>query len=109
MRLPELFCGFPRTPGRGPVPYPVACLPQAWASGSLFMLLQAVLGIRIAGGKKEVHIERPLLPEGIEVLRVRQLPVGEARIDIEFHRLGKEVGAFPLGHTQGGVNVLLHL
>jgi hypothetical protein len=40
---------------------------------------------------------------------VRQLPVGEARIDIEFHRLGKEVGAFPLGHTQGGVNVLLHL
>jgi glycogen debranching enzyme len=109
MRLPELYCGFPRAPGQGPVPYPVACLPQAWASGSLFMLLQAALGIRIDGARKEVHIERPLLPEGIESLRVRQLPVGETRIDIEFHRLGKEVGAFPVGHAQGGVNVLLHL
>ncbi len=109
MRLPELYCGFPRVAGRGPVPYPVACLPQAWASGSLFMLLQAALGIRIDGGRKEVHIERPLLPEGVELLRVRQLPVGDARIDIEFHRLGEEVGAFPLGHIAHGVNVLLHL
>jgi len=109
MRLPELYCGFPRAPGQGPVPYPVACLPQAWASGSLFMLLQAALGIHIDGLRREVHIERPLLPEGIESLRVRQLPVGEARIDIEFHRLGKEVGAFPVGHAQAGVNVLLHL
>ena len=109
MRLPELYCGFSRVAGRGPVPYPVACLPQAWASGSLFMLLQAALGIRIDGAKKEVHIERPLLPEGVESLRVRQLPVGDARIDIEFHRLGNEVGAFPLGHVARGVNVLLHL
>jgi glycogen debranching enzyme len=109
MGLPELYCGFPRVPGQGPVPYPVACLPQAWASGSLFMLLQAALGIRIDGGKKEVHIERPLLPEGIESLRVCELPVGEARIDIDFHRLGDDVGAFPLGHTERGVNVLLHL
>src|SRR5690606_25580950 len=33
MRLPELFCGFPRAPGEPPVAYPVACLPQAWAAG----------------------------------------------------------------------------
>jgi glycogen debranching enzyme len=109
LRLPELYCGFPRAPGQGPVPYPVACLPQAWASGSLFMLLQAALGIRIDGGNKEVHIERPLLPEGIESLRLRQLPVGDARIDIEFHRRGEEVGAFPLGHAERGVKVMLHL
>ncbi|WP_293900141.1 glycogen debranching N-terminal domain-containing protein, partial [Phenylobacterium sp.] len=31
MRLPELFCGFPRAAGEAPVAYPVACLPQAWA------------------------------------------------------------------------------
>ena len=41
MRLPELFCGFERAAGEPPVAYPVACLPQAWASGSVFMVLQA--------------------------------------------------------------------
>jgi glycogen debranching enzyme len=32
-RLPELFCGFHRRPGEGPTLYPVACAPQAWATG----------------------------------------------------------------------------
>lgn len=109
MRLPELYCGFARDGAQGPVPYPVACLPQAWASGSMFMLLQATLGIRIDGARKEVHIDRPLLPEGIESLRVCALPVGTARIDVEFHRLGDEVAAVPFGHTETGVTVLVHL
>jgi glycogen debranching enzyme len=109
MRLPELYCGFARDGAQGPVPYPVACLPQAWASGSVFMLLQATLGIRIDGARREIHIDRPLLPEGIASLRVCALPVGAARIDIEFHRLGDEVGAVPFGHTETGVTVLAHL
>ena len=109
LRLPELYCGFARDATQGPVPYPVACMPQAWASGSIFMLLQSSLGIRIDGNAREVHIERPVLPEGIESLRLRELPVGDAQIDIEFHRIGEEVGAVPSGHTEGGVNVLAHL
>jgi glycogen debranching enzyme len=109
MRLPELFCGFPRIAGQGPVPYPVACLPQAWSSGSVFMLLQASLGVRIDGRRKEVHIERPLLPIGIESLRIRDLPVGDVRIDLEFHRIGEEVVAVPTKHVDGGVRVLAHL
>lgn len=109
MRLPELYCGFSRDATQGPVPYPVACQPQAWASGSLFMLLQATLGIRIDGAAKEVHIQRPVLPQGIETLRIGKLPVGDACIDIEFHRLGDQVGTVPSGHTEGGVNVLAHL
>jgi glycogen debranching enzyme len=109
MRLPELYCGFSRDASQGPVPYPIACLPQAWASGSIFMLLQATLGIRVNGAAKEVHIQRPLLPEGIGSLRIGELPVGDTRIDIEFHRLGNEVGTVPFRHTEGGVNVLAHL
>ena len=31
-RLPELFAGFSRTQFETPVPYPVACHPQAWAA-----------------------------------------------------------------------------
>ena len=46
-RLPELFCGFVRRPGKGPALCPVACSPQAWAAGAVFMLLQASLGLRV--------------------------------------------------------------
>ena len=38
-RLPELFCGFDRDESHIPVPYPVACSPQAWAAGSSFLFL----------------------------------------------------------------------
>jgi glycogen debranching enzyme len=109
MRLPELYCGFPRIIGQGPAPYPVACLPQAWSSGSVFMLLQAILGVRIDGRCKEVHIERPLLPLGVESLSIRDLPVADARIDLQFHRIGDEIAAVPAKHVVAGVRVLAHL
>jgi glycogen debranching enzyme len=109
MRLPGLYCGFPRITGQGPVPYPVARLPQAWSSGAVFMLVQASLGVRIDDRRKEVHIERPLLPIGIESLKIRDLPVGDARIDLEFHRIGEEVGGVPAKHATGGVRELAHL
>lgn len=109
MRLPELYCGFARIEGQGPAPYPVACLPQAWASGAVFMLLQAALGIRIDGTRKEVRIERPVLPIGIETLTIRNLPVGAERIDLTFHRMGDEVVVAPLKHLQCGVRVLASL
>jgi len=109
MRLPELFCGFRRVPGHGPVPYPVACLPQAWSAGSVFMLLQSILGIRIDGWRREIHIERPLLPHGIESLILRDLPVNDVSVDLEFHRIGAEVVVVPARHVAGGVRVLAHL
>src|SRR5262245_7756473 len=34
-RMPELFCGFPKDLGEGPIRYPVACAPQAWAAGAV--------------------------------------------------------------------------
>ena len=109
MRLPELYCGFPRNTGQGPAPYPVACLPQAWSSGAVFMLLQSCLGVGIDGRRKEVHIERPLLPSGTQSLCIVDLPVGDASIDLEFHRIGEEVVAVPGRHVEGGVRVLAHL
>ncbi|HEX7116546.1 MAG TPA: amylo-alpha-1,6-glucosidase [Steroidobacter sp.] len=109
MRLPELFCGFTRVPGQAPVPYPVACLPQAWASGSVFLLLQACLGIEIDGARKEVHVRRPTLPIGVESLSVRDLPVADTTIDLEFHRIGEEVVVVPTRHLEHGVRVLAHL
>jgi glycogen debranching enzyme len=109
MRLPELYCGFPRIPGQGPAPYPVACLPQAWSSSTVFLLLQASLGIRIDGRRNEVHIRRPMLPSDIESLCIRDLPFGHARIDLEFHRIGAEVVVVPAKHVDSGVRVLAYL
>jgi glycogen debranching enzyme len=91
MRLPELYCGFPRYPGQGPTPYPVACLPQAWACGAVFMLLQAALGIRIDGRQRAINISRAVLPIGIEALYVRELRVGDARIELHFQRIGDRI------------------
>src|SRR5713101_3750986 len=109
MRLPELYCGFPRIPGQGPAPYPVACLPQAWSSGAVFLLLQASLGIRIDGRRNEVHIRRPMLPSDIESLCIRDLPFCHGRIGLEFLRNGPKVVVVTAKHVENGVRVLAHL
>ncbi|MBS3652210.1 amylo-alpha-1,6-glucosidase [Pseudaminobacter sp. 19-2017] len=91
MRLPELFCGFTRSPGEAPVAYPVACLPQAWSAGSAFMLLQACLGLKVDGWKGEIEVTNPRLPIGIDNLSVRHIRVGEASVDLVFERLRDRV------------------
>ncbi|WPP01138.1 amylo-alpha-1,6-glucosidase [Pseudomonas sp. HR96] len=94
MRLPELYCGFKRAPGEAPIAYPVACLPQAWAAGSVFMLLQACLGIQIDARDCRVVITQPRLPIGIDRLEVQKLEFGQHRIDITFARIGDRVTAY---------------
>jgi glycogen debranching enzyme len=108
MRLPELFCGFERVKGQPPTPYPVACQPQAWASGSVFMLLGASLGIRIRASDRDVHFHRPRLPVGIESLVLKSLPIGPGTIDVQLHRLGEDVLVIPERHAESGVEVLTH-
>ncbi|MEQ7156413.1 amylo-alpha-1,6-glucosidase [Brevundimonas aurifodinae] len=95
MRLPELFCGFEREPGEGPIAYPVACLPQAWAAGSVFLMLKAALGIEIDAQARTVTIDAPTLPTGIERLTVSRLQVGDASVDLAFERVGDQVVAMP--------------
>jgi hypothetical protein len=84
-------------------------MPQAWSSASVFLLLQACLGIRIDGERQEVHATRPLLPIGVESLSIRGLPVAGKAIDLDFHRIGDEVVVVPSRHLDAGVRVLAHL
>jgi glycogen debranching enzyme len=109
MRLPELFCGFRRAPGESPIAYPVACLPQAWSSGALFMILQACLGLHIDGWNREIHIKRPALPLGIDRIALQGLALGDARIDLMFQRVGERVVAFSTGGDEGAVRILHHI
>ncbi len=109
MRLPELYCGFSRKPGEPPVDYPVACLPQAWSSGALFMLLQACLGIHIDGFSEEVHIRNPHLPLGIDNLVLRCISIGDRSIDLEFQKAGNQVLVSPRKTGRDALPVLLHV
>jgi glycogen debranching enzyme len=91
-RLPELICGFPRLERQGPTLYPVACSPQAWSAGSIFMVLQACLGLQIDAPSQCLRLEHPVLPPFIERLYVRNLCVSGTRVDLSFHRYGSSVG-----------------
>jgi glycogen debranching enzyme len=106
MRLPELFCGFMRAAGEAPVAYPVACLPQAWSAGSVFMMMQACLGMRVDGWKGEVTVDRPRLPIGIDNLVIRNIAVGEARVNVIFERIGDRVVSY-LDHRHEGLAPLV--
>jgi glycogen debranching enzyme len=103
MRLPELFCGFPRRRGEPPTAYPVACLPQAWAAGSPFMMLEACLGVTVDAAKREVLIEQPMLPEGIDWLEIGDMRVGDSTVTITFRRVAGKVVA---SAEQGDVRVV---
>jgi glycogen debranching enzyme len=92
-RLPELFCGLERRFGEGPTLYPVACAPQAWASASVYMLLEACLGVAIHAPRKEVVVQQPYLPKTIPNIRIHNLRVGSARLDIVVNRVGEKVEA----------------
>jgi len=88
-RLPELFCGFPRSQFNTPVPYKVSCVPQAWAAGSIFEMLKATLGIY--PHKEEVDIIHPTLPPGVNKITVNNLQCGNKKLAITFVR-AKEPG-----------------
>ncbi|HVJ05502.1 MAG TPA: glycogen debranching N-terminal domain-containing protein [Candidatus Saccharimonadales bacterium] len=85
-RLPELFCGVQRRPYDEPVHYPVSCSPQAWASGSIFLILASVLGIRPSAHRKELNVINPQLPDWLGHLHIRNLKIGNSRVGLDFTR-----------------------
>ncbi|HYM80990.1 MAG TPA: amylo-alpha-1,6-glucosidase [Candidatus Limnocylindria bacterium] len=105
-RLPELFCGFPRRPAEGPTLYPVACAPQSWAAGAVFMLLEACLGLSIQAAHRRICFRRPMLPESLETVWLRNLHVGDAIADVCLHRHGQDVGLTVLNRT-GRVEIVM--
>ena len=85
-RLPELFCGVDRREGQGPTLYPVACSPQSWAAGAVFMLLQACLNVSVNSKERRLIFDRPYLPQGIPQLSIRDLRVQDGRVSLFLER-----------------------
>ncbi|MCG0278414.1 MAG: amylo-alpha-1,6-glucosidase [Thermanaeromonas sp.] len=98
-RLPELFCGFSREQGE-PVPYPVACIPQSWAAGTVFLLIQALLGLFPRASQGQVYLD-PVLPESLSYLEVRNLKIGGGTLDLLVKREGREYRLELGGNTSG--------
>jgi glycogen debranching enzyme len=99
-RLPELFCGFDRDVSPVPVPYPVACSPQAWAAGSIFLFLETMLGLRPHAVTRELELVRPELPDWLTKVTINNLRVGVADVDLLFHRWRGGTSAEVIRKTQ---------
>jgi glycogen debranching enzyme len=107
-RLPELFCGFRRERRRGPVLYPVACAPQAWASGAAFTMLEAALGLEFDAARGEIRLRDPKLPEFLNEVVLRDLKLGPSSVDLRLRRHDGEVSLEVL-RTRGQIQVSIVL
>ena len=76
LRLPELYCGFDRDDAvnDAPVPYPVSCNPQAWASGALPYVLRSIAGLEANPRRNALHVS-PHLPCWLDWIEFKNLRV----------------------------------
>ena len=104
-RLPELFCGFKKRRGEGPTLYPVACEPQAWASASVYLLLQACLGLSVQAEKNTISFDHPVLPPFLQEVTVKNLKIGSASLDLSLKRHDGDVSINVI-RREGNVEVV---
>jgi glycogen debranching enzyme len=88
-QLPELYAGLQRDPTGFPVQYLGANVPQAWAAGTPFVLLQAMLGLQQDAPHGKLYVD-PALPAWLPDVTLIDLRLGRRRFDIRFWRDGKE-------------------
>jgi glycogen debranching enzyme len=104
-RLPELFCGFQRRRGRGPTLYPVACSPQAWASGAPFLMLQASLGLEFDVARNEIRLRNPCLPPFLQEVALSNLRLGESSADLAVQREPDGKVSLRISRKSGNVQI----
>ncbi|MBZ9987649.1 amylo-alpha-1,6-glucosidase [Mesorhizobium sp. BH1-1-5] len=86
-RMPELYAGSARTPTTFPVQYKRANVPQAWAAGSCFSFLQAIVGMRADAPNGKLYID-PKLPDWMPEMTLTDLRLGENLLHLRFWRTG---------------------
>lgn len=105
-RPPELFCGYERSDEDDPVQYPVACTPQAWATGSIFQLAQMMANLVPDAPGNYLRIIDPALPESINYLSLQNLRIGPTLLDLEFERSGNST-ACRVSKKRGNLRVVI--
>ena len=84
-QLPELYAGLARTETSFPVQYLGANVPQAWAAGSVFSLVTAMLGLSPDAPAGMLYVD-PHLPEWLPDLTLTELLLGPDEFDLRFER-----------------------
>jgi glycogen debranching enzyme len=105
-RPPELFCGYDRTADNSPVRYPVACSPQAWASGTIFQFLHIMVNLAPDAPGNYLRIVDPALPESVHHLSLHNLRIGQTLVDLEFERSGSTT-ACRVTKKRGNLRVII--
>ncbi len=91
-RPPELFCGYERTDDNDrPIQYPVACSPQAWASGTIYQLLCMMVNLVPDTSNNYLRIIDPTLLPSINYLAIQNLHIGQTILDLEFERANNAI------------------
>jgi glycogen debranching enzyme len=88
-QLPELYAGVQRDSTNFPIQYLGANVPQAWAAGSVFALLEAILGFQPDAKRGRLYID-PVLPAWLPDLTLSDLRLGKQVFDLRFQREGEE-------------------
>ena len=92
-----MFAGTSRDDSPFPVQYLGANVPQAWAAGSVFCLVRALLGAEIDVENGVLYVD-PFLPDWLPELRLEGLPIGKRAVDL---RLWREHGQTRAALTRG--------
>jgi glycogen debranching enzyme len=105
-RPPELFCGYEHDGFTSPVDYPVACSPQAWASGSILQLISVMVNLVPNATDNNLRIIDPCLLNSINRLSIQNLRIGQTSLDLEFERLG-DTTACRVTKKRGNLRVII--
>jgi glycogen debranching enzyme len=95
-RLPELWCGDAREPGRPPALYWNSCTPQAWSAGGSFLLIATLLGLGADAPRGRLRIA-PIKTALWQRMEVSGLHFAGHQIDFAVHGDQVRVGRVPPG------------
>ena len=105
-RFPEVFCGFAADEVPVPVQYPVACRPQAWASGAPLLMIRSYGGFAADAPNGKLYIDRPALPSWLQRIEILGMRVGDARLDLVFSN-NDGVTATEIPRKDGDLEILI--
>ncbi|AFY74408.1 glycogen debranching enzyme [Synechococcus sp. PCC 7502] len=105
-RPPELFCGYEHDGFSSPVQYPVACSPQAWATGTIFQLISIMVNLVPNAPGNQLRIIDPTLLNSINRLSIQNLRIGQTLLDLEFERSG-DTTACRVNKKRGSIRVII--
>jgi glycogen debranching enzyme len=110
-RPPEVFAGVQR---EGNVDFPLlypdgANIPQAWSTGSIFHMLQTMLGLRADAPHQKLYVQ-PTLPDWLPDIELQHLEVGSCSLSLRFWREGQitrwEVLSIQADNLQDKIQIL---